>query len=401
MTDPRLKITENLLSLHAINPFAAHTSSPRCMMTSGHLSQMVVIEGGQPQIIQAGICDQLASNTFSKKIGDIPGRDNDSHRVIAVVRRYGGVSTGDVAGTPEQLVITQSTSDFKLDAISVPYYHKLHQYYGFKYNKSRLLTNVSEIIGKTFEDGFTLADTPAVEIDEDGGKSYKFGVPANIAYLSVPEVTGDGVVMSESLSKKLSYRTYETIVVEFGEKSFLLNMYGTEDTFKAFPDIGEYLNDDRVVAATRKYDKSLSPALASRNDVRDYSPHFDKAFYSKATGGKVIDIKVFRNTKTSKSTYTETTDQADRYAEALIRYYGEILSVYETQNKNHRSVYGKEVSVTPRFHRLLVDAYAATEKARTVRYTNTNDLVDMYRVEFVVEHLTVPGLAYKTTTLHG
>jgi len=401
MPDPRLKITENLLSLHSINPFAPHTSSPRCMMTSGHLSQMVVIEGGEPQIIQAGICNQLASNTFSKKVGGAPGNGEDSHRVIAVVRRYSGVSAGGVTGTPEHLVITQSATDFKLDAVSVPYYHKLHQYYGFRYEKSKLLTNVGEIMDKTLPDGFILADSPAVEVDADGDKSYKFGVPANIAYLSVPEVTGDGVVISKSLSKKFSYRTYETIVVEFGEKSYLLNMYGTRDVFKAFPDIGEYINDDRVIAATRKYDKALSPALASRNDVMDYSPHFDKAFYSKATGGKVVDIKVYRNVKTSKSTYTETTAQADRYAEALVRYYAEILSVYETRNRNHKSVYGRDISVTPRFHRLLVDAYAATEKSRTVRYTNTNDLVDMYRIEFVVEHLTAPEFAYKDSTLHG
>jgi len=388
--DPDLVIREELLSLHAINPFIGNISSARSIMVSGHLSQIVVIENGEPQIIQTGIDPQLAQNTFSKKL------EADS-RILAILKRYNGVSATSVTELTEYLVITQDVETNQLDIVSIPRYHKLHQNFGFKYKLNEDTLN-HNILNTVMPKGTIFADSPTVSKDSE----YKFGRPVNIAYLHIPEVTGDGVVISESLAKKYAYRTYETIVVEFGEKSFPLNMYGDDDNYKPFPDIGERVNSDRVTIATRDYETPLSPALTSRSDVKDYSVYFDKPFYAKADGATVVDIKVFHNAKFRKSTYTKTTEQVDKYAKALKQYYRDIINVYTATAKEYYLRYKQDIPVSEQFHRLLLDAYAVVEEARNIRYTYKNDLVDLYRVEITLEYLVAPDVTgSKVTTLHG
>jgi hypothetical protein len=385
--DQDLRIREQLLSLHSLNPFIAAASSPRGLMFGAHLSQCVTIEHGEPQIIQTGVDVQLADNTFSC------GVKNESV-VLAILKRYNGVSAGSVCETAEYLVVVQDVVTNELDAVSIPTFHKLHQYFGFRYKLDENTLNAA-LIGTIIPAGATFADSPTVVKDTDGDKVYNFGVPVNLAYLSIPEVTGDGVIISESLAEKFTFRTYETVSMEFGEHSFPLNLYGDDEHYKPFPDIGEKVNDDRVVIATREYNTELSPALISRQDVKDYSVYFDKPYYVKSTGGVLVDIKAYHSEKSRKSTYTETTDQADKYVRALKQFYQDVVNVYTEQQKNNYRCYGKEAPVTPRFHRMLIDAYASCEKTRKIRYTHTNDLVDLYRLEFTIEFKTIPEIGFK------
>lgn len=390
MQDQDLAIREELLSLHALNPFISASSSPRCLMMSGHLSQIVVIENGEPQIIQTGLDPQLAENTFSKQL------DSDA-RILAILKRYNGISANSVSELAEYVVIVQNIENGELDAISIPRFHKLHQNFGFMYNVNKKTLNPG-VLNTVLPEGTIFADSPTVK----DNKEYCFGRPVNIAYLSIPEVTGDGVVISEDLANKYAFRTHETIVVEFGEGAFPLNLYGDENNYKPFPDIGELINKDRVVIATREYDQELAPGLVSAIDVREFSPYFDKPFYSKTDGGRVVDIKVYHNPRAGKSTYTKTTDQVNRYSEALKQYYRDILNVYEAQNDTHYRKHKADIPVSPRFHRLLMDACAITEDKRNIRFTYKNDLVDIYRVEFTIEHVTIPDCnGFKFTTLHG
>ena len=389
MDSEHLALREELISLHALNPFTPYSSSPRGLMFSGQFSQAIVIDHGETPIIQTGLERQLANNTFSKKT-------RSKSRVIGIVKRYNGISADSVSVVTEHTVILQDTETLELDAIVIPYYHKLHQQYGFKYKINDLVSRM-DLLNKVLPADYTLADSPGVSADGD----YSYGRPVNIAYMSIPEVTGDGVIISESLAKKFSFSVFETVVVEFGEKAHPLNLYGDDNNFQPFPELGEDINDDRVIMATRDYETVLSPSLVSAKDMRRYDPNFDTAYYSKA-GGKVVDIKVYDNTKARVSTYSTTTDQAKRYASALKTYYNDVLSCYEAQSRKHFGMYGKNVPVTERFHRLLIDAYAMTESKRNVRYNYKNDIVDSYRIEFVIERKVTPSLrGYKITTISG
>lgn len=401
--DPDLRVREEFCSIHAINPFVTETSSARSYMASSHISQDLTILHGEERIIQTGVEKQFGANTFSKKV------EEDS-RAIAVIPRYRGLTADSVREQTQLLLITQNLETNEYDCIDVPHFFSLHQYFGFPYIKNKEV--LDRLTSGTFlPKGTILADSPTVS--ENSG--YKFGINANVALVSLPETAEDGVVISESTAKKLSYKVFETRVVEFGEKSFPLNIYGDDKEYKAFKEIGEYLGDDSVVMVTRDYDPLLSPALTSVYDTQTFDPRFDNAIYARGPGeqldagdytvsnGLIVDIKVYHNPKFKKDIYTGTTDGIQKYINGLKQYYTDILKIYEEIKEEHYK-WNKnyDVPISPRFHRLIVEAFAIVNpQNHKIAYTYRADPIDIYRMEFTIEYTIIPGKGSKITDLYG
>ena len=389
-----MSIREELISIHAINPFCPHTSSSRLIMVSSQLSQIVTLENGDERIIQTGIEQQLGNNTFSKKF------DTDV-RIIALVDRYGGIDTNSVTETVEITVIFENLETGEIDYLSVPNYHSLHQYFGFAYDWNTEVLN-SLTNGSIVKKDTVLADSPT---RRDGG--YKFGLNANVALLTIPEVAEDGVVISKTMAKKLSYKIYERRTVEYGIDSFPLNIYGDEENYKAFPEIGERIGDDGVLMVLREYDSELAPALVSIKDVRDFNPMFDKAVYVKGKGGLIKDIKITTNPRFKKETYNNTNDIADKYVNSLIEHHRKILEVFNKLERDHyRKFRNNNMPISDKLNKLILNSLAIVNPDnRPIEKTYKNERQDLYRIEFVIEYdyAEMGGVANgaKVTDLHG
>lgn len=404
-----LRITEDLVSIHAMNPFINHCSSARGIMLGSHFSQSLVLNNGEERIIQSGLEKQFGDNTFAKK-------PEEDVRVIKVIDRYNSIDYSGIDIVVEKLFIVESLETGEIDYINVPYFNRLHQYFGFRYKVNpELLESIKP--GDILPKGTILADSPAVT----DNKGYKYGVNGNLCLINLPETTEDGAVVSESFVEKMSYSTFETRTVEFGANSFPLNIYGDENNYKPFPDIGELINEDSVVMVLRDYDDELAPALTSINDVRDFDPLFDKAVYMPGPGeekeitdhktgmkkkvnyGRVVDIKVWSSPKTKKEVYTGTGDMFARYVEGLKKHYLEIIKMYEelTVDKYRKNV-RKEVKLSDRLHRLIIEAMAiANTNNDNITYKNRNEMLDLYRIEITVEYTYVPGIGSKISDGHG
>ena len=84
------------------------------------------------------------------------------------------------------------------------------------------------------------------------GSIYKlFGCNLNVAYMAIPQVTEDGIAISESAAKKLETEGYSTISIDIGPGQIPLNLYGDETNYKFMPDIGNTVHEDGVVCALR------------------------------------------------------------------------------------------------------------------------------------------------------
>lgn len=408
--DEDLRITEDLVSIHAINPFINHCSSARGIMLSSHLSQSLVLNNGEEKIIQTGLEKQFGDNTFAKK-------PEEDVRIVKIIDRYNSIDYSGIDVVTEKIFIVESLETGEIDYINVPYFNKLHQYFGFRYKVNpEVLESLKP--GDILPKGYVLADSPTVTKN----KGYKFGVNGNLALINLPQTTEDGVVISKSFAEKLSYSIFETRTIEFGANSFPLNLYGDENTYKPFPDIGELINEDSVVMVLRDYDDRLAPALASVNDVRQFDPLFDKATYmpgpgedkeifdhksgtyKKANYGRVVDIKVWSTAKEGeKEVYTGTGDMFAKYVKGLKRHYSEILKVYEelTTDKFRKNV-RKEVKLSDRLHRLIIEAMAIANPTNDkIQYKNRNEMLDLYRVEITVEYTYTPSVGSKISDSHG
>jgi hypothetical protein len=401
--DPLLEIKEKLVSIHALNPFVANDSSARSYMFSSHLSQAITLEHGDERIIQSGLESQFGQNTFSKKTeSDI--------RILKIIPRYRGIDQNSINAVTELFIMFENLDTGEIDHINIPYYFTLHQYFGFKYkwNNDVLGTLMP---GTVLPKGTILADSPSVDVNS----GYKFGANLNIALMTIPETAEDGVVISQSMSKKLSYKIFETRVVEFGTDSFPLNIYGDDENYKAFPDIGEQINDDSVIMALRDYDQALSPALVSVKDVQSFNPIFDKAVYVKGPGSKVndgegviksgvvVDIKAYHSPKFKKEIYTETAGDVQKYVNGYKRFYQDILDQYDKLRADHYRMYkNNDLRISEQTHRLLIDAYAIlNNKNHKINYSFRNEPLDIYRIEFTIEYTINPSVGAKITDGHG
>lgn len=383
--DPKLKIKEELVSIHALQPFIAHNSSPRGYMFSGHLSQALTLNHSEEKIVQSGLERQLASNTFSKIM-------QCEARVIRVLKRYHSVDIRSVDKLVDYIIVFQNLETEEYDAIVVPKHHYIQPPFGFTFKRNEELLESLQP-GDIIPKGTTLADSPGIA--ENNG--YKYGVNANMLMATVPETSEDGVIISESLAKRLTYDCYEKRVIEFGKESFPLNLYGDKDNFKPFPEIGEYINPDGVLMAIRKYDDILAASTVSINDLQTYNPIFDKVCYAKAPGnnnqnnneyGVVVDIKLYTTDRWQKDLFTGMDAGIEKYNNGLVKFHKEFLDVYNVIKQEHyKFTDSYEPKLSETLQQLLLESMSIGGAARGKSvFTFKSETIDNVRIEFVIAY---------------
>lgn len=384
-----------MLGIHALNFAARHNSSSRSTMFSSHFSQRLVINGATESRIQTGMEQEFSKYTFAVKMPE-------NGQIIKVIDRYPrGIGEDSLKFNPETIVIYENDETKEIDYFSIPRYCSHHQFFGFEY-KLKDTTNLlkpAAFIGKDT----VFADSPAVS--ENNG--YMYGIELNVAFMSVPSVSEDGVMVSEDVLDKLKFKIFETRVVEFGAGQFPLNLYGNKDNYKPFPDIGDHIREDGVLMMLRTYDNDLMPVEMSIYDTQEPDFTFDKGVYVRGGEGRVIDIKVTCNNNPVRQLPTAMCSHVDKYSRALQKFYQEIIATEEKLRYERKKKFGEgKLKLSPKFHRLIVESLAMTNHNQSKMKHNLNLLyrkapIDEYRVEFVIEYELRPTIGNKITDKHG
>jgi DNA-directed RNA polymerase beta subunit len=397
--DELLKLRPEFLGIHAIDPFVDSDSSARSIMKGSHISQALTLINGTEKIITTGIDRELGKYTFS-------AAPDDDCTVLYVVPRYKeGHSSTSIPMNPETLVIYENAKTRAIGCFSIPYYKTLHQHFGFKYEKTPSYTKL--IPGEPLQANEAVADTPAKK--SNGG--YAYGVELNVALMSHPGVAEDGMIVSRDALEKLKFRVFEKRSVEFGMRSFPINLYGDENNYKPFPEIGDRIHESGAIMVLRKYDPELAPVMTSIYDTMEPDFTFDEPIYVRGSEGKVVDIKVFHNPGNKPGLYSGIMDSMGKYVNALEQFYSNLLNIEEEIRRDRMSKFGsRDVEFEPEFHRLLVEAYSMVNGNHSflnsrgiprVKKLYRGDPVDEYRIEFVIEYEITPTVGYKLSALHG
>jgi hypothetical protein len=361
---------------------------------SGHLSQALVISGSSERKCQTGMEREYGKYTFSIKI---PGDSNvqGGVEIIKIIQLYPQKIGFDVIKfNPQTVVIYEDVLTKEIGMISIPRYCSYHQYFGFEYKPKEALMNMR--VGSFIPYGTILMDSPS--ITDDGG--YKYGLELNMAFMSHPSVSEDGIMISRDVLKKLRFKTFETRIVDWGSKRFPLNLYGDESHYKPFPDIGDKVRGDGLLMCLRTYDKELSVVEQSIYDTMEPDYIFDKLMYAGGAGGTIIDIRVHHDIKENESSDFANMDaQADKYNRSKHSFYQDILTEYNRL----KAMRGKDLRMTPELHRLIVEGLAVVNNDPAARLSKLyrKSPMDDYRVEFVIEYETEPTVGFKLTDLHG
>ena len=230
----------------------------------------------------------------------------------------------------------------------------------------------------------------------------------NVAFMSIPEVAEDAIVISESALEAFGYRTYEKRSVSYGKDKFPINLYGDENIYKPFPDIGEYLHPKGqhagMLMALREYDEELAGIEQSAVACNYPDITFDECVYAAGRGGRVVDIRIYHDVNNScGGTDAVMAEQPLKYDKARRRFYSELVQFYREKAKTHK----EHFKLTPELHRWILEAIAIIGEFRTHKVNDKIEMLyrkkplDEWRIEFTIEYCHIPGIGGKLTDTNG
>lgn len=391
--DPRL-----LGGSTTIEPLAAACSSSRSAMRASFLTQMLVVEGATRRRIVTGAEREYAKYTMRV---EVPCRC----QVLRVVKKYPrnlGAST--FKRNSETVIIYESLENGEMGSITVPTFHWNHKVFGFKYVLNPILKNLAP--GMLLEKGTVLADSPSVMDNGD----YKYGIQTSVAFMSVPGIVEDGVVASEAFCQKARSTGFGSATMEWGFDTFPLNLYGDDEEYKPFPDIGDPIRKDGVLFALREYDPVYAISDMTKDALREIDHTFDRPHYISLSSvdydePPIIEDIIVHHTHNPDLWKTPPTmeKQVRRYHDAIKIFNTSVYEMYESEHKRKRGV----LNTTNEFHNLLVNCaindnnlpkmQLPKSTVRTYRRAKLND----WRVELRYSWTITPGVGFKVTDAYG
>jgi DNA-directed RNA polymerase beta subunit len=384
------------VGIQGLNSYCMHNSSSRAVMFSSHIGQRLVIEGAQQKLVQTGLEQEFGKYTFNVKMPE-------NGRIVAILDRYPrGVGSKSLNFNPETYVFFEREDNKQVDYILIPYKAQFHQNFGFKYKMNK--KNIGKLQpGAYIAKDTIFADSPAVS---DNG-NFMFGINANIALMSIPSVAEDGIMISRDFLPKLKFKIYDTRQVNFGSKQFPLNLYGTLDEVKPFPEIGDKIREDGILMAFRDFNTALSPVEMSKMDLMEVDHTFDECVYVRGGVGTVVDIKITRNNSPIKNMPVEMSCYLNRYWEANQAFYKKVIDLEAGLRKDNRMKFGTtDILTTSKFDKLVYEAMVHTNHnfnqfKQPLQLQSRKSTVDEYQIQFTIEYTIEPCEGFKLTDNHG
>jgi len=376
-----LKVKNRHLSLASFNPFIRYNSASRGYMASTAINGFTQVLNPQERLI------------FSTDLELGKGVMNITIDEDAVVKRLFIKRTprGEITKLTIAVVYVNSG---KIDFIDVPLNSDNNYTYGFRYIWQPVINQIINGTVTYLKKGTVLARTPGSK--ENGG--YAMGYNLNTLFISHPSGAEDTYLLRASKAKEMKVVVYSELTVEYGAYSTLTNAYGDSKHYKPFPDVGEYIREDRLLCAVREIDDTNILGLGSNKDLCRMSPIFDKAFYVSHPNGRVINIEVIHAPRNKRVNVHDTEHIANRYITGENNYYREIVEYYK-EIENHI----EDDRLTPHANNSIVKALfnvnAITDNKIEKRYKKAP--IDTYRIKFTIEHILTPEYGYKLTNLHG
>lgn len=129
------------------------------------------------------------------------------------------------------------------DLIEKKVVEDLTEKFGFKYNTTEM---------DKLEPGMTVSDKviyKSTSYDDD--MNYRMGVNANVMYVTEPSTIEDAINIRRGWAESILTSEVDTATVSINQNDVFVNLYGDDDSFKAFPNIGEKVKNGTLCALRR------------------------------------------------------------------------------------------------------------------------------------------------------
>lgn len=317
-----------------LSPFCQFDASARMAMVGNHYPQFVVTDDAEPPRWPTGYESKFGEFEFTSE-----PRNSDGH-IIAVIPKFVSGDSDFRRHNPCQTVIYLDDNDV-VQYFDVKTYTALSKGFGY-INK---MLNQHELTPDTYID----RDMKFATSPNHNGGSWSLMSNVNTVYMPLPGTEEDSVVVSRSLTKQKTFTKIQTCKLLCSEDQIPCPIYGdSTNGWKFFPDIGEQVREDGILAAFRTVDKNSSFADLTYEELRNPQILFDDCILAEA-GSTVLDVEIFTaHGVFPKIKEQDMWSQAVFYQQQYYDYYHKIIDIYHDLERE-----GKKIS--PAFNTLVTN----------------------------------------------
>ena len=235
-----------MLGRTLMQPFKPSNSGSRALMYSVHNEHFMVLSNGEVPLIQTGYETEFGECSTSYVTSDA------EYEIVAKIYKF-------TFNKNHYFLILRNTETDEYDVIERVSYRYNTESYGYMWDNSRIdVLNVGDII----QPGQVIKTS--VGYDQYGNKEN--GVNLLTLYLSSSQNMEDSLLISESAAKKMETCLIKSTDITINDNDILLNLYGNSDVggYKAFPDIGEQVQDGIFCAIRRVENRDILFALSQQ-----------------------------------------------------------------------------------------------------------------------------------------
>lgn len=281
-----------------------YNNSMRSEMFTSHLNQFMCLEHGE----SPGVFTN-AENVVGRHSNGYKAAPND----LRVFRKV--VKFEDICEEPtvyKLFVFDEKKQRF--DVYERKDAENLVEIFGFSYN-NEVIDSLKE--GDLVEKGTVLYKSKSY----DESMNYSYGLNIPFMYVNDPYTAEDACLCSDWLCEKMESVDMNTVPIGVNHNDVLLNLYGDENNYRPFPELGEYADGVVAVKRTLASDQLL---IDFKNSALNQVLDSDTVYYK---SGKVIDITVYCNDPEIE----ETPFNANilKYLRSQTEYYEKIKEVCE------------------------------------------------------------------------
>ncbi len=170
------------------------------------------------------------------------------------------------------------------DCVEKQIAENLTEKFGFAYNTS-FMDSLKE--GDVITDAVLYKST-----SYDEHMNYRIGKNARVMYVTDNSTIEDAIKLRRGWANGVQSVEVDEVRVMINSNDFLKNLYGDDQNYKSFPDIGEHVHDSVVCAVGRI---NLNHALYDFQDRHLRSIAYTDTLYHAPKGSKIYDIDIYYN----------------------------------------------------------------------------------------------------------
>ena len=352
-------------------PGLNQSNGNRLQMFNSHVSQTIQIENAQIPKVYTGFENQISVySTGYDKVAE--------GKKFKILKKI-------IKNPCKYILLVQDENSGEYDVIFRTEAEHLTEEFGYKLHNDKIDSlSEDEIIEENTVLSYDNCFTPEM--------NFKYGTNMKIAYLPYKGSTNeDGLVISESAAKKMSSWFVKKVTVSINTNDIPLNIYGTKDTYKSFPNVGENVKEDGRLMVTRRI--SHDTIINNFRDELMRQVKKDDKPYQVHNNAKVIDIDMWSNNRTDslhKEFYnTQLADVHDN----LMRYYKEIVDYLEPIMNN------SDNKLSPDLIALYNEVYSYMDPLS--EFENDGKKFEHVIMNFYVLYLSPLNIGSKLTARYG